>query len=685
MLTRILAIVCCCLCTTTVLASEQFQLSIANWQIEQAQLKNVQIGVVLERQGIVLEATATSIDLPAPIGRLNTVKLRCQKLKLSISRFDCQQGVLHFKHAALGQQTIQFKADADNDSGSYRILTSGLSIATSKVKLEVDIQQQQWRLLLKAPETASKHIAQFISPHLSQKQQQVMATWQQAGNIAFTINAAGHGDIIDSATINLSLKQFTVSDHAGQYATEGVEAKVSLVLQQQKSRWQWQAYLSAKHGQAYVAPIFIDFDDTAVTLDGRGSWHVLQSQLKVAALQFIQQGVLEARADLALSMGEVDRLNVDIRPTALAGLYRHWLQPFSLGSAVDNLAITGEASLSYQQQAQAYQLQLGLMNVSIEDDRDRFRLTGLSGDLAWTNQDVQLPFTLHWQSAAIYKIPIGSTALSAQTQAEGLTLLKPWHIPILDGQLNIQHFALQNKMGESTNWVFEGLLTPISMAALSQKLAWPTLHGKLSGVIPKVTYAQQHINVDGALMIKLFEGTTIIHDLRLRDPFGAIPQLYANIDLIDFDLETMTETFDFGKITGKLEGKVQNLRLANWRPVAFDAYIRTPTDDKTRHRISQRAINNLSELGGGTSGLLSRSVLRFFDDFSYQRLGLSCRLLNEVCDMTGVEETEQGYYIVKGGGLPPRINVKGFTRRVDWPVLVSRLKAVSRSAEPVVE
>jgi hypothetical protein len=82
---------------------------------------------------------------------------------------------------------------------------------------------------------------------------------------------------------------------------------------------------------------------------------------------------------------------------------------------------------------------------------------------------------------------------------------------------------------------------------------------------------------------------------------------------------------------------------------------------------------------------LSRSVLRFFEDFSYQRLGLSCKLRNEVCEMDGVEQAEQGYYMVKGGGLPPRINVIGYTRRVDWPELVTRLEAVSNSAGPVVQ
>jgi len=305
--------------------------------------------------------------------------------------------------------------------------------------------------------------------------------------------------------------------------------------------------------------------------------------------------------------------------------------------------------------------------------------------LAWTTRDKTIPINLEWQKATLYSIPIGLSILKAQTQKAGMTLLQPWHVPILDGELKIKEFALNNHETSGTTWEFEGLLTPVSMTELSEHLGWPTLHGKLSGVIPKVAYQGQEIKIDGALMIKLFHGTTIIHDLRLTNTFGAIPQLYSNIDLIGFDLETMTETFDFGKITGTLEGKIQNLRLANWQPVAFDAYLRTPKKDKVRHRISQQAVNNLSELGGGATGALSRSALRFFEDFSYQRLGLSCKLRNEVCEMAGVEEAEQGYYMVKGGGFPPRINVIGYTRRVDWPELIDRLKAVSNSPGPVVE
>jgi hypothetical protein len=154
------------------------------------------------------------------------------------------------------------------------------------------------------------------------------------------------------------------------------------------------------------------------------------------------------------------------------------------------------------------------------------------------------------------------------------------------------------------------------------------------------------------------------------------------------DLELVTRAFSFGRITGRLSGAIDGLELFNWQPIAFDARLYTPLDDRSRHRISQRAVENIGSIGGGGAGItqaLSSGFLRFFDDFHYDRLGLSCRLENEVCYMNGVAPAPNGgYYLVKGSGLP-RIDVIGGARRVDWPRLVQQLIAVTESAGPVVE
>jgi hypothetical protein len=126
--------------------------------------------------------------------------------------------------------------------------------------------------------------------------------------------------------------------------------------------------------------------------------------------------------------------------------------------------------------------------------------------------------------------------------------------------------------------------------------------------------------------------------------------------------------------------------MESWRPVAFDAEFATPEDDRSRHRISQKAVDTISNIGGGgVGGALSRSFLRFLEDFPYQRLGIRCRLQHGVCDMGGVEPAEQGYYLVKGSFIPPRLDVIGYADRVDWDSLVAQIIAATGKQDIIVK
>jgi hypothetical protein len=84
---------------------------------------------------------------------------------------------------------------------------------------------------------------------------------------------------------------------------------------------------------------------------------------------------------------------------------------------------------------------------------------------------------------------------------------------------------------------------------------------------------------------------------------------------------------------------------------------------------------------------ISRGVLNLFENFSYERLGWGCRLSHRVCFMRGVESSPDGYYIVKGGGLPS-INVIGYNQQVDWSVLLTRLQRIAKVKDistPVIQ
>jgi hypothetical protein len=153
----------------------------------------------------------------------------------------------------------------------------------------------------------------------------------------------------------------------------------------------------------------------------------------------------------------------------------------------------------------------------------------------------------------------------------------------------------------------------------------------------------------------------------------------------NIDLDLLTRTVDFGTVTGRIDARIGGLELVNWEPVRFDARIASSPGSYPRN-ISQRAVQNISALGGaGAAAAIQRSLLRFFDQFGYEKLGLSCKLENGICLMDGIERAPQGFVIVKGGGIPA-ISVIGYNRAVDWHELVKRLKRITQeNVKPIVK
>jgi len=103
-----------------------------------------------------------------------------------------------------------------------------------------------------------------------------------------------------------------------------------------------------------------------------------------------------------------------------------------------------------------------------------------------------------------------------------------------------------------------------------------------------------------------------------------------------------------------------------------------------RQRISQRAVENLTRLGGGgAAAALQRSFLRLFKEFGYADLGLQVRLQGERALLDGVAPARQGFYILRGKGLP-RVDIIGYNREVDWQDFVTRVQeAVQRGGAKV--
>ncbi len=668
----------------TAQANSTIKLSVGQWSFDTIQAQQLQFDIDLTTTGLAIIAQAKLLTLDSPIGTVTNLRLRCEELNLLADTFSCRRGTLSFWQSELGQQNITFKVMGKPEQKNYTIQINGLRIASARLAATVYLNNNDWRLIANTAKLNLVEFQKYAMPYLEQNQLEMLEEWQIEGNIKLSVDMSGSIDKVTKLLLKVAATSLNITDKDSQYVSEGVALTLDIDANKDKQKWQWQTALKIAKGQAYGDPVFIDFNATPVTMKATGIWQQNTDIITVNKAVFNQKDVVKVTAKYKGSIDKIGLLTINLTESKVADLYTNWLQPFMVGTAIDNVDLDGNIALEYHQSANNFYVSVDMKDVFIDDKLDRFSIEGITGSLGWTNYDHIMKTDIQWDKAIMYAIPIGRSRFQAQTRSSSLILSQQWNVPLFDGKLKIYKFNLERPGEQGAKWTFDGQLTPISMELVSHALGWPVLHGQLSGTIPNVSYSNQHIEVEGLLTVNLFEGTTIIKDLQLDQPFGALPQLYANVEMKGMDLSILSRTFDFGEISGKLDGKILGLRLSNWRPVEMDAYFATPENDKSRHRISQKAINNLSKVGGGVGGALQRSFLRFFEDFSYKRLGLSCKLHNEVCEMSGVGEAENGYYIVKGGGFPPRINVVGYTRRVDWPDLIKRLKAVSQSSEPIV-
>ena len=331
--------------------------------------------------------------------------------------------------------------------------------------------------------------------------------------------------------------------------------------------------------------------------------------------------------------------------------------------------------------------ELQLHGVDVRDPRDRFRFDALTGAIVFSGGDALRTGQLSWDGGALYGLDFGAARLPLESSAGTLRLREAVTVPVLGGHLRLEHLAIAPPGGgESLSLRFGLAVEDLDVGRLSEAVGWPAFRGTLSGHLPEARYEDDRLEFDGDLDMDLFGGHVRVSGLAMERPFGSAPTLTADLRLDDIDMLALTEVLEFGSISGRLDGRILDLRLVDWQPVAFDAKLLTDPTAGVPQRISQRAVQNISSVGDASfANSLQGRLIGLFDSFGYGRIGISCRLRNTVCEMGGLRSGANTFTIVTGAGLP-RLTVVGHNRLVDWPVLVERLAAVAGGdVKPVID
>ena len=300
----------------------------------------------------------------------------------------------------------------------------------------------------------------------------------------------------------------------------------------------------------------------------------------------------------------------------------------------------------------------------------KLSINDMNGSIHWAEKPIQKS-QLSWESMLLAGTPLGYTSVAFDFFADQMRFQPQIDVPVFDGSIHLKNLQVQQLFSPDIGVSLEAEVRPISLRQVTEKMGWPLMAGNISGYIPGMRKNGQVIEFDGTLNIQAFSGEMQVNNLSMERLFGVAPVIAADLEFADFNLQELTDTLDFGEITGLLFGSIQNLRITNWQTDRMQGIIYTQKKRGVKQTISQKALDRISSLGG-IKGAISSSFLRFFSRFRYKKIALSCELVDSVCQIGGIEEKNGGFVIVQGGGIP-EINIMGFQQRINWHEFVDRL------------
>ena len=646
---------------------EAREITVAGIPVEAA---SVRLDVLSDKQTR-LSLRAGAATLADPVGRLTNVALTCDAPVVAEPRYGCESGQLTGRGGPTGSVDMKVALEMNTGSGVTTFSGNGLKVAGTTAAFDGRLDPRGWSVKARTGTTTIPALRKFAEPWFKLPAD---LTVEGKAAVEGTVSDQGKGVVADLEA-KLDDTQFT--NEAGDIVGEKLEFTVRVRAEPRAQDTGVAFDISGTDGQAFLSVIFLDFSKNPLALVARGA--LADSVLTFDSLQMKQMNLLDLSGSGKLDLGkDTPAFSGDLTiaklefPAAYATYMANVLASSMLGDLASSGSLSGEVSVLDNG---VTALHVVPKDLELKDNKGRLFLSKVNGDISWTPTGEAHASRLSWSEGGAYGLSGGAATLDFIASGTSFALTRPTKLPVFDGGIAIERFAMGNLGADNMEVAFKGNVEPISMPLLAKAFGWPEFSGKLAATIPGVTLKDNVLKFEGNVESEVFGGKIVGSNIRLQDPLGNFPQLFADVRARDLDLGLVTSTFEVGSITGRLEADVLGLQLFGWSPVAFDARLATPAGDKSRHRISARAVSSLSNVGGGGGGVvqaLQSGVLQFFDEYSYDKLGITCRLRDDVCQMSGIEPAGVGYYIVKGAGIP-RIDIVGNAGRVRWSQLLATI------------
>jgi hypothetical protein len=537
-------------------------------------------------------------------------------------------------------------------------------------------------------------VTPFIAHHAKGEGFEVSGIGSLKSEFSVTLPEGGSPDLSGRAVITLAEGAFSSSDATLMGEGISINSSHNFALSFQQGEMSFMTEIDASGFELLLGSFYGNFADRVISLAVRGRYSLSQDTLTLsqADLHLTDTGSVRVSGKIS-NATKSPRIEADILMANISNRHVYDLlirETFQESIAIlSRLEVTGKTSLDISMKGSdgsfhaRGDLDIRNMNIS-EKDLDR-AIRGIN---------ISVPFDLSYPEVTSRQREDRYGSLSVRSVAWGplelnnikavpslldnsLTFKEDIALPLFGGEVRIRNINYRNIMSQERNLTLSIEIDNVDLAEMSDTLGMTIFKGNLSGTIPRVSLGDGKLLTEGEIVLKSFGGAVRVGDLSVEHVFGPVPSLKSSIDIREIDLGKISETFDFGHISGILQGSVKDLVITEGQAERFKASFETVKRKGISQKISVKALKKISILGSGSSAsILDRGIYRLFKEYRYEKIGFKAFLKNDNLRILGIESREGIGYLVKGSLIPPKVDVINYTQKISFQELVKRLKRI---------
>lgn len=512
------------------------------------------------------------------------------------------------------------------------------------------------------------------------------------------VSAKLTGGSPDSVTgvVRLTLEEGGFSSEDGQTIGEGIQMNVSLryVLFLPDNRVTFTANADAGGFELLSGRFYGDFSGKSVMLALGGEYRKEEDVLSLsrAALNLPGTGTLSLAGRVA-GLATTPRVEAEVRIENLANseafslfIRETYKQSVPLFSQID---VGGNTGLYLRVKGSSDAITAD-GDLRVTDGRVRNR------NGKWSAEGIQitLPVYLTYPGLSLYSsgprpgsVTIGHLSFLKQ-DIDGLTLTPVFSdnalafddnitVPLFGGSIILKDISYKDFLSPKRNLSLSIDLVSLDLSQLSDALEMPVFRGGISGTIQEVQLSGSSLVTEGEVVMNLFGGEMRVKEISISDVFSPVAALKSTVEIREIDLGRLTDKFDFGHISGVLQGYLRDLVVTRGQPESFEAQIETVKRRGVSQKISVEALEKITIIGTGSSAtVLGRGIYSLFKKYRYRKIGFRASLKNDIFVLIGIEREGNKGYLVRGGILPPKVNVINYTQAISFREMMKRLQRV---------